>query len=279
MPRSISNGTTRHVSFASFVHHLRPAALGAVLIGNAQPAQRDFRAAIALQRQLIAAYPDSQKAGRAQHRDRRSRSAESAAERLKRSLRNTCSPTRGREGTRPPLAEVSPGGRRDATSFAARPRGSARTTPRPAVAGHADPIITTGDHVQQTQATVARTTRGSSPADVAALAVAPPGSRALSGLGYYRRAHHLHRGAASSRNPARPTGSAASRHGWRRPPDAAAIALGRHRAGADPRRQRSVLGATAASTAGRARRRSKPRCGATPKRCCRGAARANTRRG
>ena len=45
-------------------------------IGNAQFAQRDFRGAIATQRQLIAAYPDSlEGAGRdAQHRDRAARS-------------------------------------------------------------------------------------------------------------------------------------------------------------------------------------------------------------
>ena len=252
-------------------------------VGNAQFARKDYRAAIAAQRQLIAVYPDSPKVPDAllniaigavrARRQRRGAAHARGADRA-----STRSPRRRARRSSGSAMRVS----RPASPWRC-PR-----SPRVLVAWqrthgrHDLPWQSTRDPyriwlseimLQQTQvATVL-------PYYARFLAAFPDVARARrgadrrvlehwSGLGYYRRAHHLHAAAQRDRRRARRRVSArrrdardAARH---RPLDRGGdrrVRVRRARRRSSTATSSACSRAIAASRAGPARRRSKPRCG------------------
>ena len=264
-------------------------------IGNAQYAQRDFRGAIATQRQLIAAYPDSLKVPDAMLNIATASSISATPPASRRTLEDL-------------VAKYPQVRRRDQGEAAARrtlTRGVARRTWRPRALARSPRAsspgsATHGRHdlpwqrtrdpyriwlseimLQQTQvATVIPYYERFLAAfpDVRALAAAPE-DRVLehwSGLGYYRRAHHLHAAAKAI----------VAEHGGEFPRDVDTLAtlpgIGRTTAAAIAA---FAFGARAAILDGNVKRvlarhrgidglsrRAEGRsanCGASPTRCCR----------
>ena len=285
-------------SFVKTYPHSLLASSAQYWVGNAQFARKDYRAAIASQRQLLQPWPDSAEGARcaAQHRvgavgAGRQRRGAAHARGADRQVSAVGIGGQGEAAARNALiGRCRPvGGSPDGVARLARPRvdrsrgnaSTAATTCR----GRTRAIRTASGCPRsccsrRRSRRSCRTTRAFVAAfpDVAALARAPLDDVLAhwSGLGYYRRAHHLHAAARAI----------VADHGGAFPRDAATLAtlpgIGRSTAAAiaafafgarerDPRRQREARAGAPSrrSTDGPARRRSKPRCGAQPRRLAR----------
>ncbi len=301
-------------SFASFVKSNPKSALAPSAqywIGNAQFAQKDYRAAIASQRQLIAAYPDSQKVPDALLNIATSQFELGDGAASRRTLEQLIAKhpqseaaSEGAAASRDPLSGIPRAVRATSVPRCAQrePTGPARCVDlvatdrsrRASLRGSTSTAATTCPWqrtrdayriwlaeimLQQTQvATVIPYYERFLAAfpDVRALAGAPL-DRVLarwSGLGYYRRAHHLHAAAKA----------VVDRHGGDFPASTCVDSdASRHRPFDRVRRSRcsrsareaaildgnvsACLHGIAASTVSPARRRSKPNCGQPQSRC------------